>query len=216
MERTHLLEGVARRVASVEVAHAVRVAIDGPDGAGKTTLAEALIAPVRRLGRSVIRASVDGFHNPRRVRYQRGRESPEGYYRDSFDYARLEACLLRPLGPDGDGRYRSAVFDHRTDGPIASPVERAAPGAVLLFDGVFLLRPEIRTHWDLTLYLDAPLDTAIERALERDGIAPGTEPALLRRYVEGQRLYQRECRPADAADVVIDHSDPARPRIVRE
>jgi uridine kinase len=46
----------------------VRVAIDGVDGAGKTTFANELAEVVGGLGRPVIRASVDGFHNPRVVR----------------------------------------------------------------------------------------------------------------------------------------------------
>jgi hypothetical protein len=40
----------------------VRVAIDGVDGVGKTTLADELVAPLQLLGRDVIRASIDGFH----------------------------------------------------------------------------------------------------------------------------------------------------------
>jgi len=50
------------------------------------TLADVLAAPLARLGRPVIRASIDGFHNPGAIRYARGKFSPEGYYFDSFDY----------------------------------------------------------------------------------------------------------------------------------
>jgi len=49
----------------------VRTAIDGPDAAGKTTLADELAVALRERGRDVIRASIDGFHRPRRERYRR-------------------------------------------------------------------------------------------------------------------------------------------------
>ena len=95
-----------------------------------------------------IRASVDGFHHPRALRYRRGPDSPEGYYLDSFDYASLRRCLLAPLGPGGDRRYRPATFDHRTESPTEAPGQFAPADAVLLFDGVFLLRPELGGCWD--------------------------------------------------------------------
>jgi hypothetical protein len=56
------------------------------------------------LRRSVIRASVDGFHNPRAVRYEGGRYSPEGYFENSYNYAALKQCFLDPLSPGGRRR----------------------------------------------------------------------------------------------------------------
>lgn len=52
---------------------------------------------------------MDGFHHPREIRYRRGSLSPEGYYRDAFDYDAVHAQLLEPLGPGGDRRYRTAT-----------------------------------------------------------------------------------------------------------
>ena len=101
MERSALLEPLAENIARVTRPHPVRAAIDGVDGVGKTTLANELVAPLRRRGVPVIRASIDGFHNPRAVRYRLGRSSPEGYFRDSFNYEALKNVLLDPLGPAG-------------------------------------------------------------------------------------------------------------------
>jgi uridine kinase len=57
-----------------------------------------------RLGVPVIRASVDGFHHPREIRYRLGRDSPEGFYRDSYDLDALQRELLDPLSPGGSRR----------------------------------------------------------------------------------------------------------------
>ena len=60
--------------------------IDGIDTAGKTTLADELAARLTRRGCVIFRASVDAFHRPRVERHQRGPDSPQGYYHDTFDY----------------------------------------------------------------------------------------------------------------------------------
>ena len=105
MKRSQLLDYLADRIIEIKRPHPVRVALDGPDAAGKTTLAEELVAPLQGRGRPVIRASIDGFHNPASIRYARGPMSPEGYYYDSFNYQTLVESLLAPLGPGGSRRY---------------------------------------------------------------------------------------------------------------
>jgi uridine kinase len=51
-------------IASARTDHPVRVAVDGIDAAGKTTLADALVNPLSQLGRGVIRASNDDPMTP--------------------------------------------------------------------------------------------------------------------------------------------------------
>jgi uridine kinase len=178
-------------------------------------LANELVQPIRKRGRSVIRASVDGFHNPRAVRYQLGRSSPEGYFRDSFNYTTLITTLLDPLGPGGSRRYCPVVFDHRTDSEIPMRFEAATPDAILLFDGIFLQRPELLPYWDLTVFVDAPFQVTVARMSQRDGTTPPDMDAEEnRRYVEGQRLYLRTCDPRHAAVLVFDNEDLASPQIV--
>ena len=138
MWRQQAIEDIALRITAVKRPHPVRVAIDGVDAAGKTTLADELVAVIRSLGRDVIRASIDGFHNPSAIRRSRGPLSPEGYFHDSFNYPALIDSLLEPLGPGGSRAFRRAIFDFRTDAPVETPVEHAAPDAILLLDGVFL------------------------------------------------------------------------------
>ena len=196
-----------------------RVAFDGPDTAGKTTLADELAAVLRVRGRHVLRASIDGFHHPRAARYARGADSPEGYYLDSFDHDAVRATLLDPLGPAGDRRYRTAVFDHRTDRPVAAPVESAPRSALLLFDGVFLQRPELRDGFDLSIFVTVSVDEVLRRALERDvpllGARDEVERRYRTRYIPGQRLYIADARPDAIADVLVRNDDPVAPVLER-
>lgn len=190
----------------------IRVAVDGVDGSGKTTLADGL-AVVLRDRRPVVRASVDSFHRPRADRYRRGTDSPEGCYRDTFDHESLRGRLLEPFVRDGS--YIPAVFDHSSDMVVDQPVAQALPGAALIVDGVFLQRPELVDCWDLVVHLQVPDEEVLRRVVVRDdGPAQEVERRYRTRYLPAQRLYERESRPAERADVVLDNTDPAAPVVL--
>src|SRR5258708_21140680 len=166
--RSELLDRLAGAVESVPAAHPLRVAVDGPPAVGKTTLADELVLLRRDRGREVIRATAESFHLPRAQRYRRGEFSPEGCYRASFDYGALRRVLLDPLGPGGDRRYQHAVYDMGTDTALSQPVATASADAVLLLDGVFLLRPELIDRWDLRIFVSAAFERALDRGRVRD------------------------------------------------
>jgi uridine kinase len=216
--RLALLARLADLVATLRRPHPVRVAIDGVDAAGKTTLADELAAVLAARGRPVVRACVDGFGRPRADRYRRGELSAEGYWLDAFDYPALRTNLLEPLGPGGSRRYRTATFDIRTDQPRTEPLRLAPPDAVLVFDGVFLLRPQLNGSWDLRIFLEVSFQETLRRAVARDralfGSANATRARYLRRYLPGQRRYLATVQPQRTADVVIDNHDPATPKLI--
>ena len=219
-DRSAVIRELAARIHSLKLQHPIRVAIDGIDGSGKTSLADELVEPLASLGRPVIRASIDGFHRTRAERYRRGEESAEGYYRDSFDNTALVTALLGPLGPAGTRRYRMAVFDYRDDKPVTQQAETADRNAVLIFDGVFLLRPELVCSWDFTVFLKTSFATALERVVSRDASMFGSSSAARKRYATryqpGQHLYLAEATPERFADVVIVNDDLSRPRLVSD
>ena len=215
MKRDELIENLASKIAAIHLAHPVRVAIDGVDAAGKTTLADELAPAIKSFGRPVVRASIDGFHNPAAARQRRGPTSPDGYFHDSFNYPVLVEALLQPLGPGGTRRFRRAVFDFRSDRALNTPLERAEPDGVLLFDGVFLLRPELRQHFDFSLFLKVDFTVTLERAEQRDVDLFGSVEEVRRRYQEryipGQQLYSSSAQPERWASVIVNNNDPLRP-----
>jgi uridine kinase len=209
-----LVARIAAAVDRLNPGDRVIVAVDGPDAAGKTTLADAI---ARQVTRAAVRVSIDDWHNSRIVRARRGDESPVGYYLDSFDYAALAAHLLDPFR-DGVTSVQRARFDFKTDAPAAAVTQVRSPTAVLVLDGVFLLRPELRNRWDLSVYVHVPESVTLARATVRDaehlGGAENTRDRYERRYLPGQALYREAASPLDQADVVIDNSDPLRPLIL--
>ncbi len=217
MKRSELLELLTGLLLEREPPHPLRVAIDGPDAAGKTMLADEL-AELLTDRRPVVRAGIDGFHNPRELRYRGGAGSPEGYYLDSFDYEAVRKLLLDPLGPGGSRRYRRACFDYRIDEKVEAPEEEAPFDAILLFDGVFLLRDELRAFWDFSIFVDAEFDEIVRRAETRDrelmGGAAAVRERYRRRYIPGQELYFNSCTPREVSDIVVDNTDLDDPKLI--
>jgi uridine kinase len=189
------------------------IAIDGADAAGKTTLAERVAAAASV---PVCRASVDGFHAPVGARRKRGDLSPEGYYRDCFDYPALIDRLVSPFLAGAEA-VETQVYDRRAEqvSRVSEPVSKAG---VLLVDGVFLLRPGLRELWTVGIYLDVSEQETLARAVRRDAAFFGSRQTLIeryqRRYLPGQALYRDEAQPMLTADIVVDNEDPASPRIV--
>jgi uridine kinase len=213
--RDQLLGRLTEAIESVTTAHPVRVAVDGPPAAGKTTLADELALVLRNRGREVIRSSIEGFLLPRARRYRRGQDSPEGCYHDSFDFDALHRVLLEPLGGDGDRRFQQAVYDRDMDAALSLRDTTAAADAVLLFDGVFLLRPELIERWDLRIFVSAAFEDTLARARIRDlaslGSAARVEQRFRNRYLPSQQHYFDTVRPTDLADIVVHNDEPEQP-----
>jgi uridine kinase len=214
-----LIGRLAGAVLAIERPHPVRVAIDGRSAAGKTTFAEALAAALRLSGRRVLRASIDDFHPPgHAARSAAGGYSAETVYEEGFDYAAFKRLVLEPLGAGGDRRVTLALHDSLADRPIAGAAAVAHPDAIVIVDGAFLLRVELRGCWDLAIWLDVSFETMLARAVRRDVAWVGDEAkvrdAYLRRWAPAHRLYEATGAMA-AAHVVIDNEDPFNPRLIR-
>jgi uridine kinase len=213
--RSDLLSRLAEVVDAVANGHPTRVALDGPPAAGKTTLADELAVVLRQRGREVIRVTIEDFLTPRSQRYRRGEDSAEGCYHDSFDFDALHRVLLDPLGPDGDRRFRQAVYDKLTDTALSEPASTAPDDAVLLFDGVFLMRPELIDRWDLRIFVSAAFEKTLDRARTRDQSplrsATEVERRYRSRYLPSQQFYFDTVRPTDHADIVVHNDDPHEP-----
>jgi uridine kinase len=217
VDRAAVLEELATRLAGVSLGWPVRVAIDGRTASGKTTLANEVASLIRNKGRPVIRTSIDGFHRPKAARYARGRYSPEGYYHDARDLAAVMTLLLDPLGPEGDRLYRTQSFDLENDRPVEQQPQSAPADAVLLVDGTFLQRPELRNGWDITIFVKASEHTAERSGVARDAQLLGGGSAAQKLYAERYRpafdLYERLSAPEVNADVLLVNEDIQHPRL---
>lgn len=215
-DRSAAVAQLAQMIVRVERSHPVRVAIDGVDAAGKTTLGDDLVPAIRGRARPCIRASLADFLRPPADRHARGRSSAVGYYQDAFDYQAVQARLLEPLGPGGDRRYQTRIWNRPEERVVDSSARVAPRDAVVLVDGVFLQRPELRGGWDFVVWVDVREQVAFARAVIRDRplLGPKVRDLYLERYLPAQQTYQERVRPAERAHVRFVNDDPDHPRVI--
>src|SRR5262245_40082908 len=218
-QRERLLALVSEAVLRRAGKRPMLVAVDGVDCAGKSTFARELREYIVGLGRHAIAISLDGFHEPRAARYKKGPLSSEGYYEDSFDYARLVAEFLAPVrAADVATTVNAAIFDVATDAPVSGWVVRVASRSIVLFDGIFLLRSVLRPYWDFAIHLHIRPEISLARGIARDGAAMGgvavARERYLVRYLPAQQRYLATEQPTRRADIVIDNEDLDAPRVM--
>ena len=213
--RGELLDRLAGAIESVTTSHPVRVAVDGPPAAGKTTLADELAVLLRARGREVIRATTESFQLPRAQRYRHGEFSPK-------PTTTTRSTTTRCAGSCSTRSARTATGGTSTRSTTSTPTPRcprrsmtAPADAVLLLDGVFLLRPELIDRWDLSIFVSAAFEQIVDRARIRDlallGSTAEVERRFRARYIPAQELYFATARPADHADIIVHNDEPDRP-----
>jgi uridine kinase len=94
-------------------------------------------------------------------------------------------------------------------------VTTAAADAVLLLDGVFLLRPELIDRWDLSIFVSVAFEQTLDRARIRDlarlGSPAEVERRFRTRYIPAQKLYFAAASPTDHADIIVHNDEPRLP-----
>ena len=145
----------------------VLIAIDGVDGQATGQFAESLAAAMRAGSRSVVRSTsaLDAAAERHDVSFPR-----YDSYRADDDHSRLKDIV---------SRFREGNLD--TDTSVAViPAD-----AMLIVDGRFLLRPELRGLWHFGVWLEGDLHLSDES-------------------LEAQIQYTRDSAPRGVADAIFD------------
>ncbi len=168
----------AQRVVGACPGQTVLLGIDGYGGSGKTTFAARLAAA---LGGAVV-VHIDDFAAP---------SVPE------WDWERFRAQLLLPLLAGRPGRYQR--WDWTSD--TGAEWHDVATGRAVIVEGVSSIRRELAAPWALTIWVDAPPDERLRRAVERDG------PQLLQTWRElwipSEQAYVAREDPLARVDLIV-------------
>jgi uridine kinase len=166
------------------------VCVDGPAGAGKTTLAAALAGAVEAVGRTTAVVHLDDLL--------------EGW--DGLDEVGRSAhrLLVEPWSTGRAGGYRRydwhrAAFAEHHDVP---------PPDVAILEGVGSGHAGYADLVTLLVWVEAPEELRLARGLERDG------PELMphwRRWLVAERLLHAREGTRERADVVVDGSGRSAP-----
>jgi uridine kinase len=171
------------------------VGIDGRGGSGKSTLARELAA---RLADAAV-VEFDDFYRSAAERAARTAEGDAEIGGD-FDWRRLRDQVLEPLAAGTPGRYQRYDWDRDE---LAEWHDAPAVGVVLV-EGNYVIRPELRRYYDLRIWVEAPYGVRLARGIARDG--EEARARWVEEWMPEEDRYVDAMRPADHADVLVDGS----------
>jgi uridine kinase len=165
----------------------VVIAIDGPSGAGKTTLSWQM---ADRLLGSVVQ--VDDFYRSSSERARADR-TETGW---EFDLSRLRQQVLVPLEAGRPGRYQR--YDWPTD--RLAEWHEVEPGTAII-EGVYSLRSDLRSYYGFCIWVSCSPTTRLARMLDREDAWPIEQ---LEHWMQEEDQYMESQRPDRAASIVVD------------
>ncbi|OLR82173.1 uridine kinase [Bacillus sp. MB366] len=210
MNRKQRIKEIADHIVKLNLTYPTRVGVSGITASGKTTFANELAEEIKKRGLPVTRASIDDFHNPRVIRYAKGKESARGYYEDAHNYTAFKERLLMPLGPNGNLQYETISHNLITDMSVHNEPLLATQNMILIVDGTFLLKKDVAYLFDYKIFVDTNFEIARKRGAKRETEAFGSyeeaEKIFLNRYHAACKLYIDEHNPKELADVLFENS----------
>ena len=178
------------------------VAIAGPPGAGKSTLADALHAELLRRGETSAVLPMDGFHMDNGILEDRGllkrKGAPETF--DVRGFLDIVAAIR-----EADEEVLVPVFDRSREIAIASARPVSAETRIILAEGNYLLLDEapwtrLAPLFDLTIFV-GPAYEVLEQRLRQRWVHYGLDEDGIQWKLYGNDLPNGKR--------IIDHSRPA-------
>ncbi len=196
---------------------ALLVGVSGIDGSGKGFVTARLAAALGRLGLSAPVLGIDPWLRPPAERFDPRRPAEHFYERG----VRLDEFFERVVMPLRLARSLSIGFDAAgpTNDDACRPARiEIADADVVLVEGIFLFRGPHTQAFDMRIWIDAPFDTALQRAVARaqEGLTPEeTTRDFQHIYFPAQRIHLERDDPRALAHLLIDNGtqSPRRPLV---
>ncbi len=179
----------------------------GLPGAGKSTLAEALVARLNADGARAAHVPMDGFHLADRQLARLGlvgsKGAPETFDADGY------AALLRRLSGAGSHTVYAPAFERDLEQPLAGALAVEPAVQLVVSEGNYLLLqdgpwPEVAECFDEIWFLDQDEEQRLGRLIARH-VAFGKSPEQAAEWVDRVDQANAELiRPArERADLVV-------------
>jgi uridine kinase len=202
------LDAAVRAIADVRARvpreRSALVAVTGIDGCGKSVISPRVASRIEAHGLRVARLAVDDWLDLPHVRFDRSCPA-EGFYRRAIRFEELFARLVDPLvasrsiSIEVDAARETATEFHRRRFDY-SDVD------VVLLEGIYLLKRELRSRYDFSIWIECSFETALARAVARaqEGLSPDeTERQYRTVYFPAQEIHFERDDPRRAASLVI-------------
>jgi uridine kinase len=169
------------------------VGIDGQGGSGKSTLAQEL---ADALPGAVEIVHGDDFYSDV-PESEKVSLSPEQGYESYFDWRRLRSEVLA-TARESSATLRYQRYDWTT-AMLSDWVDAVMPDVVIV-EGVYTVRSELREYYDVTVFVQASEATRLQRQQSR---RENTDD-WIRRWAAAEDFYLTRDRLWESTDAVVD------------
>jgi len=122
-----------------------------------------------------------------------------------FRYDYLKETILEPMKKKEKGFSKVKIYNKEND-DYNIGIINLSPDVVII-EGVFLQRPELKDYFDFMIYIDIDRETQLQRALLR-GNNGKDEKEIRKKYAEkynpAEDKYLLSCNPRGSANIVIE------------
>jgi uridine kinase len=171
----------------------VVVGIDGAGGSGKSTLAQEL-ADVLPVAVAIVHG--DDFYSDL-PDGERALLNPQQGYDSYFDWRRLQSEVLT-VAEEPNVTLRYQRYDWN-EGTLGDWIDAVMPDVVIV-EGVYTLRRELREYYDVTVFVRTAEATRLQRQQGRNE----NTHEWIQRWTAAEDLYFARERPWEATDVVVE------------
>lgn len=184
------------------------IGIDGLGGAGKTTIVNSLKLELSNKSYNSLILHIDDFIHPKSIRYIESKEEWYCYYNIQWRYDYLIKEIFMPIKEGIEIDKEIEIYNMDNDAYTLEQIT-IPQGSILLLEGIFLQRKEIRKYFDYIIYLDTPKEVRLNRVIDRDkyiGNSEDIKSKYERRYFPAEDKYVEEYCPMGNADLVLHYS----------
>ncbi len=199
-----LIPDVVARRSRLRPSESLLLAVSGIDASGKGYVATRISELLHLNGLNAVTIGVDPWlGDPRQ--WSGKRDAGELFYRYGIRFDDLFRALVLPLQ-----QQRSitlpATLRRQIDSALYSHIYDCRDVDAIVLEGIFLLKRRLRSHYDLSLWVECSFQTSLERALQRN--QEGLPPALIAHdyhsiYHPAQRIHFAVDHPRGSADEIF-------------
>src|ERR1051326_5042633 len=140
-------------------------AISGIDGSGKTTISKTITNELEAHGLRTALINLDAWHNPPEIRFSKHNAGLH-FYNHAFRFDELFRLLILPLKENREIRL-TARLTRLPENDFFFHSYNFSNINVIILEGIFLLKQELRRHYDFALWIDCTFEKALDRAIVR-------------------------------------------------
>ena len=198
---------IAHQYTLLPVAQALLVAISGIDGSGKGYITSKMAGLLAQRNLNIATIDIDGWLNLPEQRFSITQPARH-FYENAIRFDALFAQLVWPLR-DRRSIHLEADYAEETASEYRKYIYQFEDIDIILLEGIYLLKWQFQSTYDLSFWIECSFETALERAIARsqEGLSPAETVATYQTiYFPAQRIHFEQDQPQQAATAII-HND---------